>query len=141
MKNKLVMRLDKHKRYTWIVCSNIQMCVLELFLSDYRVGGIPFYTEWATTQRHPMAGNISSIQMKHNTVLIGEIFSKRQDDGPHAKLRIPEFIKLLHEWEKLVKVNTETIVITLENGIVFVRDGSNDSYPIPNGQKYLFVLD
>ncbi len=124
---KIVLKYSK----TWNQYQSIEpvrkpIWILEHILENMKFGSNQFYIEWATTgpETDELIGNCTVIKKQFNTILMGSLFPNRKDGGPYFKLLIPEFVKLLIEWEKLVKTDTQTITITKENNTIFVRDES-----------------
>lgn len=92
------------------------------FLIDVPLQAIPFYIQWAQQSLNDTGETNSTILIKNNShIIIGSLFSEEKDNGPFFQTPITEFVKILIEWEKLVRAKTKKITITQnDDGIMSI---------------------
>ncbi len=120
---KLILQPDNYNQYEPTKSIGNTLWILEYFLHDIRVSSIPAYIEWALdpTQTYLGQTNTTETNKKNNIILINFIFSDEPDNGPFFEISIDQFVKLLKEWEKLVKAKTQKISITEQDGIITIE--------------------
>lgn len=111
-------RLEIHEIAEW---SGKTIGMLGLFLTDTSLRNIPSFIQWAHNQNEVEGGTNSTWLKKNNGyVLIGSLFSDEPNGGPFFEISIDQFVKLLTEWEKLVKAKAQTITITEQDGVITI---------------------
>ncbi len=121
---ELILELDKDNQYEPTKNIGHTLWILEYFLHDIRISSIPFYIEWALDQTQIYLGqtNTTETNKKNSIILINFIFSNEPGGGPFFEISINQFVKLLKEWEKLVKAKTKKIIITQsDDGIIIIK--------------------
>ncbi len=94
------------------------------FLIDIPLQVFPSYIKWALEEKKDTGEtNSTTLQKEPPYILIGSLFSDRKDKGPYFKILIPEFVKVLTEWEKLAKVKVPKITITQSDDGIMTIEG------------------
>lgn len=86
---------------------------LKLYLNDIPLWGIASEIQWAQDPKDcNRETNSMWLRKKDHFILIGSSYSDPKSEIQYFKILIPEFIKVLTEWEKLAKIKTQKIIIT-----------------------------
>lgn len=102
-------------------------CILANFLTS-DVGH--YATDWikfANDQTRPYtSSNASFVDKDDNNILIGDILSEAEDWGPFFVVTKENFIKLLEDWDKLIRQKPSQIFLTIHDDGAITLEGSND---------------
>lgn len=93
------------------------------FLIDIPLQVFPSYIKWGLEEKKDTEEtNSTTLQKEPPYILIGSLFSDHKDKGPYFKILIPEFVKVLTEWEKLVNAKLPKITITqFDDGTITIK--------------------
>lgn len=113
MMQKIILELDKYNHYKPIKSAGNDLWILECFLHDIIMQFFKSYLDWATDSNlESLETNSTLLEKKANNVIIKFLYSSEPGEEPVFKISIDQFIKLLQEWEKLIKTKTKKITIT-----------------------------
>lgn len=120
---KIILSLDKYKQYEPIINEGDTIWILECFLHDIGNSSTSYCIKWALDPTQISLGKTNSTETnkKSDVIIINYIFSEESDGGPFFTTSIPEFVKTLTEWERLVKNSVPKIIITEQNGIISIE--------------------
>lgn len=114
-------------RFHFVKGSSYESCNLGDFLSSEVINRI---SPWVDLVNNPIInfveGNITVLIKKDNKILIGDLFSKAEDGGPYFEISRDKFIKMLQDWDVLVKQQPKHIFLTIHDNGDITLEGSND---------------
>ncbi len=111
-------RIEIYEITAW---SGNSIGIFGLFLIDVTLGIIPSFIQWAQNSNENEGGtNGTRLRKQNEKISISSLFSDRKDKGPHYIISIANFIRVLNEYEILIKSKTQKITITEDNGIITI---------------------
>lgn len=103
---------DAFKNYELIERIEQSIGFLSIYLHDMLCSDIPAYIQWALDPNDlAIETNCSWLEKKDSYILIGSRYNEPEAKLQYFKILSTEFVKLLTEWEKLVKAKTKRIII------------------------------
>lgn len=112
------------KNYELIESIQQPIGFLSIYLHDMPYSDIPAYIQWALDP-HDLAieTNCSWLEKKEPFIIIGSQYNNPKSKLQHFKILIHEFVKVLVEWERLVRAKTEKITITQHDDGIMTIEG------------------
>jgi hypothetical protein len=85
------------------------------------------WIQWTNDQSKPYtSSNSSFIDKEDNKIFIYDVLCKDDDGGPYFETTKEQFIKLLEEWDVMLKLMPNEIYINIDDNGIITLEASND---------------
>lgn len=113
-------RVEVYEITAW---SGNSIGIFGLFLIDMTLRIIPSFIQWAQNSNVNEGGtNGTRLKKQNDKISISSLFSDRKDKEPHYIITIANFIRILNEYEILIKTKVPKITITeSDDGTVTIK--------------------